>query len=109
MHDRQFVWDLHVGTVHLLQRIVVVEERLALDNALELPPHDVGREALAVGHRSLIQLGQFVKTLLGQSNAPTPPRVRHRGELPTECVLLLAVEVLRANRLDWGFDGPIRR
>ena len=47
----------------LLEREVVVEVGLAVDDDLELPPHDVGRDALARGEAAKIERGELCETL----------------------------------------------
>ena len=93
MNDRERRHQTDIHALELIEREAVLQERLCIGDGLELPSHQIGRDALGLGHRRAVEGAQRCKALPGPPNARLPMRERPRGELALEAVLLDSAEV----------------
>ncbi len=95
MTQRERLDQPDVGAVELFQRKVVVEERLAGRDLLELPLHELGGHALRFVHLVAIEFRQVGETAFGALDAIEGIRARARRELLFELALFLAGKIAR--------------
>jgi hypothetical protein len=100
IHDQQ-VREVDVRAAELLEREEVVVVLLAVDDQVQLPVHQVSRDALVLGHPCPIEGRELLQAFLREDHARVAELGRLGRNLPLERVLLRAGEVA-------GRRGPIR-
>jgi len=109
MHDDQGVNQVDIGALELFQRELVIQVGLFVHKRLELPDHQVRRDALDFCHPGAVQGLKLRKAFSGELNSSTLSRRRHWRELLLETVLFRSREVSGSGRKIRVAADPFRR
>ena len=90
MNDGERVREADVYPVELVERECVVLEALTVDDHLQLPLHQFGRQPIGLVQTSAIECGEFGKAASGQVAPACRPRIGLRCQLSFERLLFCA-------------------
>ena len=93
MPDGERLDDSDVHAIHLFERERVIEIRLLAHDRVQLPFHQIGGQALGIGHRGAIEFAEIRQAAARQVDAGAAVRVGFRRQRPFETLLVLAREI----------------